>query len=81
MWHKVENGLPKIDGQYLCLTKIFNKYTSYHVLDFAKDLSKVDKYDFGEHKSGFYSYDSEMGYYEYCDVIYWMKIPELPKGE
>lgn len=81
MWNKAENELPKKDGQYLCLVKMFN-YIGYRILSFAKDLSKVDKYDFeNKHKSGFYDYDSEMGYYEYGDVIFWMELPELPKGE
>jgi hypothetical protein len=53
------------------------------VLSFAKDLHKVDEFDFKEEKgkSGFYMYDSEWGYSHFRNVTHWMPLPEPPKKE
>lgn len=81
-WISVEDRLPKKEGEYLCATRLFSHLMSIHVLGFSKNLSKVSKYDLGDHKhAGWYSYDSEYGYYSYDDVTHWMPLPELPKEE
>lgn len=50
---------------------------SYCLANYAKDLYKVDKYDFYQErgKAGFYCYDTEVGYYPLDGVVKWMKIP------
>jgi hypothetical protein len=83
-WISVKDRLPEKDGKYLCIRHRKNGIRQFiEVYSFAKNLYKVDEYDFGNHKgkSGFYSYDSEWGYLHQTDVTHWMPLPELPKGE
>lgn len=83
-WISVKEKLPEKEGKYLCAeySKQFNKHF-IEVLNFAKNLYKVDKIDFKDEKgvSGFYGYDTEWGYSHFRDVTHWMPLPELPKGE
>lgn len=75
-WTSVKDKLPKENGDYLCCCE--DKYIC--IYSFAKNLSKIDKYDFhGKRKSGWYDYDSDWGYYEISSVTHWMPLPELPK--
>ena len=78
-WISVNDRLPDKDGKYLCCHFFANlKYIS--VCSFAKNLRKVDKYDFpNENRKGWYGSDSEYGYYEKTNVTHWMPLPELPK--
>lgn len=76
-WISVKEKLPKKNGKYLCCCG--NKYI--RLLGFARSLYSVDRYTFAnEHRSGFYDYDSEYGYYEWSGVTHWMPLPELPKA-
>lgn len=83
-WISVKDRLPETNGKYLCAnySKTFNRYF-IEVLSFAKDLHKVDEFDFKEEKgkSGFYMYDSEWGYSHFRNVTHWMPLPEPPKKE
>jgi hypothetical protein len=83
-WISVKDRLPETNGKYLCAnySKTFNRYF-IEVLSFAKDLHKVDEFDFKEEKgkSGFYMYDSEWGYSRFRNVTHWMPLPEPPKKE
>jgi hypothetical protein len=83
-WISVKDRLPDKNGKYLCAnySKTFNRYF-IEVLKFAKDLHKVDEFDFKEEKgkSGFYMYDSEWGYSHFRNVTHWMPLPEPPKAE
>lgn len=77
-WTPITEALPKEDGKYLCTNLYFGKpYINCYY--FTKDLYKLDKHDFCEHKGqikpGFYSYDGENGYFE-IGVIAWMRLPE-----
>lgn len=80
-WISVKDRLPSEDGEYLCCTD-FNGHKAMHIYSFAKNLRKVDKYDFkGQNRPGWYDYDSEWGYGEMHGVTHWMSLPELPKEE
>ena len=83
-WISVKDRLPKTNGKYLCAnySKTFKRHF-IEVLSFAKDLHKVDEFDFKEEKgkSGFYMYDSEWGYSHFRNVTRWMPLPEPPKKE
>ena len=83
-WISVKDRLPDKNGKCLCAeySKAFNRHF-IEVLGFAKDLHKVDEFEFKNKKgkSGFYDYDSEWGYTEYENVTHWMPLPELPEKE
>lgn len=81
-WIKDKN--PDKDGQYLCIVGVRGVYYSQVILSFAKDLYKIDTYDFAKYKnkkdrSGWYGYDSEWGYYSRVDVFAWCELPEMPE--
>ena len=81
-WISVEERLPEKDGEYLCQIGTDNRYME--VYSFAKNLKKVDKYDFvGKKHSGFYDFDCEYGHFEISDVVAWQPLPKpyQPKGE
>lgn len=74
-WIPVEERLPEEEGTYLCY-EVCGNYPCYGVLNFAKNLHKVDKYDFqNEKRPGFYHLDSEYGYLEDTNVVAWMPLP------
>jgi hypothetical protein len=78
-WISTKERLPDENGLYLCciMARGFRYMTT---CDFALNLEDVDEYDFpGEKHSGWYKYDSEHGYFEVCDVAYWMPLPDMPK--
>jgi hypothetical protein len=79
-WISVKDRLPDKNGKYLCYCgESFIKTTD--IYSFAKNLKKVDKYDFRDKKAGWYSYDSEWGYFERSGVTHWMPLPEPPKED
>ena len=70
-WIPVKDGLPKRKGTYLCQCRGF-----FRICGFAKNLEKVDKYDFaGERHAGFYDFDAEYGYCEVGSVLAWRELP------
>ena len=80
-WISVKDRLPSVDGDYLVTIK-FKVLKNYGIgiMGYAKNLYKVDEYDFHNKKRpGWYSYDSEYGYYENNDVVAWMELPEVYK--
>ena len=77
MWIPVSERLPEDDGKYL----VTNRSNFIEILKFAKDLHKVDKDDFPESKSGWYTYDSEYGYYEDDEVLAWIELSEPYRAE
>ena len=80
-WIPVSERLPE-DGTYLVtLERFYGGEPRINMRSFAKDLNKVDDFDFLEHKSGWYDYDSEYGYWEDTSVIAWMPLPEPYKEE
>ena len=72
--------LPK-DGIYLVTVERTTGKPRVEIKSFAKDLNRVDDFDFPEHKCGWYDYDSEYGYWEDTNVIAWMPLPQPYKGE
>ena len=76
-WIPCSERLPEKDGCYLCQCRGF-----FRICGFAKNLKKVDKYDFAnEKRAGFYEFDHEYGYYEALGVIAWRELPQPYKGE
>ncbi len=74
-----KKGLPEKDGTYLCAIKnSFSGKFYYDVLSFAKNLYKVDKFDFWDKKgvASFYNHDSEYGYYDVDYVYAWKEIED-----
>lgn len=75
-WIPVSERLPE-DGTYLVtLERFYGGEPIINIRSFAKDLNKVDKFDFPKHKCGWYDYDSEYGYWEDTEVIAWMPLPK-----
>ena len=79
-WISVSERLPE-DGDYLVTIESIDGTLRINMRSFAKDLNKVDKFDFSKHKSGWYDYDTEYGYWEDTRVIAWMPLPEPYKAE
>lgn len=79
-WIPISEKLPE-DGTYLVAIKRLDGASRTDILSFAKDLNKVDEFDFPEHKCGWYDYDGEFGYYENANVKAWMPLPEPYKEE
>lgn len=75
-WIPVTERLPK--NHQHCLV-----FTDTHRMGyFAKNLEKVDEYDFkGEKHHGWYYLDSEWGYCEIRNVTYWMPLPQPPEDK
>ena len=80
-WIPVSERLPK-EGTYLVTLKGISGESIIDMMSFAKDLYKVDEFDFpNKHRCGWYGYDSEYGYWECITVIAWMPLPEPYKAE
>ena len=84
-WIPVTERLPEKQGRYLVVKSLYGSIGNWQeVVSFAKNLHAVDKYDFsgvGYKRPGWYSNDSEYGYYEITNVTHWMPLPELPKED
>ena len=80
-WIPCSERLPEEEGYYWTVHSYMSGHIGYNVSRFAKDLYKVDEYDFAEWKgvSGFYTIDEEYGYIK-NEVIAWMPI-EPRRGE
>ena len=80
-WISVKDKLPNKDEQYLCCyIGTLSDKPRISIFSFAKNLRKVDKYDFyNKSGAGWYDYDSEWGHCEIDNVTHWMPLPELPK--
>ena len=76
-WIPVSERLPE-DGTYLVTVEGMDGEPRIDVKSFAKDLYKVDEFDFYNKKGkyGWYNYDSEYGYWENDKVIAWQPLPE-----
>ena len=72
-WISTKERLPEKEREYLVTTR-----GRLDILSFAKDLYKVDKYDFWDRKdvSGWWWYDGEYGYIETDGVTAWMYLPK-----
>ena len=82
-WIPVTERLPDKDCKYLTVNLPCNIEPIIQVCCYAKDLYKVDKYDFCDKKQkhGFYQYDGEWGFFEVSGITHWMPLPEPPKEE
>lgn len=84
-WIPVTERLPDENGKYLTVFTV-NTIPPRPVIEvscYAKDLYKIDKYDFHDkkRKHGFYQYDSEWGYFEMQDISHWMPLPQPPGSD
>ena len=80
-WISVKEGLPDLNGKYL-VTIEYTDRRVVQIVSYAKNLSKIDEYDFqGDTGDGWYLYDGEYGYYTVNDVIAWQSLPSPYKGE
>lgn len=69
-------------------TKLNEKYLCYHIGEphfsilYFTNHGKLDCYRFGKEET-FYKYDSEYGFIEVDDVLFWMEIdkPDLYKSK
>lgn len=76
-----KDGLPDLNGRYW-VTIEYPDRRVVEAVNFAKNLSKVDRYAFkGDTGSGWYVYDSEYGHYTINNVIAWQPLPSPYKGE
>ncbi len=74
-WIDYEDRMPDRDGEYLTVCR-----GRIRILNFARDLRAVDKYDFADKDyPGWYAYDDEYGNYEVVGVSHWAPQPEVPK--
>ena len=79
-WISAKERSPTKGGEYLVIVQAYH-LTFIKMLNYSKNLSKVDRYDLGDRKcAGWYFYDSEYGFCEYGskDIVYWMPLPDLP---
>ena len=78
-WIPVKTALPKKNGRYLVAKRTYGD-TYVDILCFAKNLYKVDKYDFpgtNNKRPGWYWYDSEYGCIDATDLVTaWQELPE-----
>ena len=78
-WISVKDHLPTKDIEN-CLVTIdcFGVSRTVRTISYAKDLSKIDKWDFPakdyKNVSGFFDYNSEYGYYEVSNVLAWCEV-------
>lgn len=79
IWFDARVIKPIDDGYYL-VANIYNndiRNIFYKIVGYANNLSEFNNLDFeGVERSGWFNYDSEIGYYE-TKVDYWTYIPEL----
>ena len=78
-WISCKDKMPKQSGIYLVIKDVFG-HPMINVCNFSYNLEVTDKRTFaGDSRPGWYSYDSQYGNYEVTNVIYWHKLPRLPK--
>ena len=78
-WIPVTERLPEDRELVLCFKKGAFGWR-VEILSFAQSLEAIDPLDFeGQNHSGFFNYDSDVGYYELHDITHWMPLPEPPK--
>lgn len=80
-WKDTNIEPPEVSGCYLTVVKNMTGGYHYRILRYAKDLYKVNSSDFSDKrgKHGWYDYDSDYGYYEWEDVVWWMELPNIPQ--
>lgn len=82
-WTECKEKLPKKDGRYMVIRKVFGK-SIVDILKFSTDLYHVDHYEFQNYKNknhaGFYEANCEYGYDEVNieKVLAWAKSPKIP---
>ena len=81
-WISVSEKLPE-NGTYLITRKNIINTPIVSICSFAKNLYLIDDFDFYDKKgkSGWYDYDSEIGYCEVDGIIAWMPLPKPYKPQ
>ena len=79
-WILMSEKSPSKDGRYLVTQKLDSEIFYIDILSWAKNLYKIDKYDFYNKrgKCGWFNYDNEYGYYsiDMESIKAWMPLPE-----
>lgn len=78
-WHDAKKDPPKKFGRYLV---VWGETENVETLSYALNLEEIDDWDFtNETHPGWFSFDTEYGYYEVrADrVKWWAELPEKPK--
>lgn len=77
-WHSAKEDPPEENGRYLVYYRPFGNGVT-QVLTYTLDLGEACPIDFeGDHRPGWYEYDSEWGFVECNNVIYWAEVPKAP---
>lgn len=85
-WHKYPDETPSKPGSYLVVKSIFgHKYTSMstyvnNLYEYDPDSFSKDLFPSLSRRPGWVT-DYEGDSIEECNIIYWMPILDLPKGE
>lgn len=80
-WIKFSKQPPKENDKYLCAVRpSYYPLFYFSILAFTHNLYSVDNVKFKnkKRKSGWYAFDSDLGYYEVDNVEYWMPLPLMP---
>ena len=82
-WHPYPKETPPKECVYITTVHIPGATkNSIRLCSYSNNLYSLDEYTFTkEDGSGFYSYDSEYGYYPELNVIAWCDRPEPYEGE
>lgn len=83
LWHPYPKEKPTHDNEKYLVSErcCIDLVRNVRIAKWSENLYSVDVVDFKDDKHpGFYSYDSEFGYYEVLDVYAWMPCP-LPYQE
>ena len=79
-WSPCSSGrLPKHKQQAFITVKLTESRRYVTTANYYTETGIVDECEWAD--EGFYTYDSEYGYYRHEDVIAWMPLPEPYKGE
>lgn len=84
LWISINEKLPEKSGEYLVTRQINNNMrVVVEIISFAKNLYKIDDFDFYDkkEKAGWFNYASGFGYIEVDGVIAWMPLPPCYKPQ
>jgi hypothetical protein len=75
-WHPYPKEVPPKDGTYITTVQ-YTSTKNIAVFSYSSNLYKIDKYDFKKSDgAGWYSYDSEYGYFKVNGIIAWDELPK-----